>query len=341
MRNKNEFRLLLWIILGTIVFIVGLIISIAKHERSLREKRERRLLELIEAQDNQQLRQSYIRNVCYDQYGWRPLNDSLYEVKVTSLAKYLDHLIVDDINKLIYCFVPKVASTNWKRVLLAINMKPNENYNELNPLDIKGNESHVPQAFRTLNQYNDTTEITYKLRSYLKFMFVRNPYERLLSAFRNKFEDTFKDYFRERFGRKIVKQFRQQPTNESLERGHDVTFEEFLTYISQLNTSDHNHQFNEHWRPVTNLCFPCAIDYDVIGKYETLHSDVQLVLRKARINHLIQFPKREDTYSNLPSSDLISQYYTNVSDILIDKLAKVYNQDITLFQYNYDIRNKT
>ncbi|CAG2103740.1 unnamed protein product [Medioppia subpectinata] len=312
----------------------------AKNERSLRERRERRLLELIQAQDNQQRRQTYVRNVCYHQYGWRPLNDTQYESLVDTIGAYLDHLIVDDTNQLIYCFVPKVASTNWKRVLLAVSGVRSASDPPVDPLYIKGNESHVPHAFRTLSQYNTSAEIAHRLRTYLKFMFARHPYERLLSAYRNKLERTYSDYFRNRFGRKIVRQYRPTATNESLDRGHDVTFAEFLSYVSQLNHTDHKREFNEHWRPVFDLCLPCAIDYDVIGKYETLHSDVQLVLRRAGIGHLIQFPTRSDTYSNQPSSDLLNQYYNNISDRLLDKIADVYHEDLQLFQYDKVINLK-
>ncbi len=307
-------------------------------ESSIRERRERRLLQLIQAQEIQHKRQSHINQICYERYGSRPLNISSLESALASIASYLDHFIVDDINKLIYCFVPKVASTNWKRVLLALNLKSNpiDYYSEINPLFIKGNESHVPKAFKTLNQYN-ISEIAYKLSYYLKFMFVRHPYERLLSAFRNKLEHTYSDYFRNRFGRKIIKQLRQNPSNESLEKGHDVTFTEFLIYITNLNTSDHKREFNEHWRPIFDLCLPCFVNYDVIGNYETLHNDAQLVLWKAHFIDLIKFPKREETYSNQPSSDLIMQYYSNISQDLMNKIAMVYSEDLQLFQYNQQI----
>nr|XP_042907344.1 carbohydrate sulfotransferase 12 isoform X2 [Parasteatoda tepidariorum] len=52
-------------------------------------------------------------------------------------SSYLDHFIVDDTHKLIYCFVPKVACTNWKRILLTLRKsKP------MDPLTIAGNETH-------------------------------------------------------------------------------------------------------------------------------------------------------------------------------------------------------
>uniref|UniRef100_A0A7M4FKX5 Carbohydrate sulfotransferase n=1 Tax=Crocodylus porosus TaxID=8502 RepID=A0A7M4FKX5_CROPO len=94
----------------------------------------------------------------------------------------LRHLVVDDVHGLLYCYVPKVACTNWKRVMMVLTGQGK--YQD--PLEIPANEAHVSSNLRTLSEYS-ISEINHRLRNYLKFIFVREPFERLVSAYRNKF----------------------------------------------------------------------------------------------------------------------------------------------------------
>ncbi|XP_054723286.1 carbohydrate sulfotransferase 11-like [Uloborus diversus] len=241
-------------------------------------------------------------------------------------SSYFDHFIVDDAHKLIYCFVPKVACTNWKRILLALRSADKD------PLSISGNETHQATAFTLLSQYSKQ-EISDKLKHYWKFFFARHPYERLLSAYRNKLEESYVDYFRTRFGTEIIKKFRPNPSEESIEKGHDVRFLEFIQYVTSLNVEDWKKAFNEHWRPVFDLCFPCHIKYDFIGKYETLSDDATFILRKTGISTKVKFPDRLQSYKKQPTGDLMQLYYRNISTNLHRKLFEVYKEDFTLFEY--------
>ena len=107
-------------------------------------------------------------------------------------------------------------------------------------------------------------------------MIVRDPLERILSAYKNKFTLSYNTYFHTRYGRKIIRKYRKNPSAESLEKGHDVTFQEFIQYLLDPKTP---RPFNEHWRPISELARPCEIQYDVIGKYETMSEDVQYILK--------------------------------------------------------------
>lgn len=266
----------------------------------------------------QHRRQRRLRDACRQ-------TDAAASLDELSRAK-LDHIVVDDAHGLLYCSVPKVASTNWKRVLLALQAGPGD------PSRIPANRSHDPAAFISLGQLSPD-EARRRLRSHLKFMFARHPLERLLSAYRNKFEHSWSDYFPRRFGRTIVRQFRAGASPDALSTGRGVTFDEFLRYVASLDTGDHASAFNEHWRPVSDLCFPCLVRYDVVGLYHSLDQDSALVLWRAGLQRRVEFPSRARTYSSEPTGSLMDAYYGNVSTALLDRLRAVYKRDMAMFRY--------
>lgn len=242
-------------------------------------------------------------------------------------AGRLDHVLVDDQHGLLYCAVPKVASTNWRRVLLALRSS------RADPARIPANRSHEPSAFRSLARM-EPNEQRRRLATHLKFVFARHPLERLLSAYRNKFESAWSDYFPRRYGRHIVRQQRgENASRHALETGLGVTFHEFLRYVASLDPGDHAGAFNEHWRPLSDLCFPCQVRYDVLGSYDTLERDSRLVLRRAGLEGRVAFPSRRTTYSSEPTAALMQRYYGNVSEALMARLRHTYRRDMALFAY--------
>lgn len=74
------------------------------------------------------------------------------------------------------------------------------------PLEIPATLAHSTGVFRRLANYT-TEEVEQKLSTYNKLIVVRHPFERLLSAYRNKLESKHNSssYFQERFGKRIVK----------------------------------------------------------------------------------------------------------------------------------------
>lgn len=238
----------------------------------------------------------------------------------------LRHLIVDDKHKLLYCYVPKVACTNWKRVMMVLT--GDGRYRE--PLAIPANEAHVAGNLRSLSEYS-TAEINKRLRTYLKFVFVREPFERLVSAYRNKFTRSYNTAFHKRYGTKIIRRHRADPQAEALEKGSDVSFEEFVYYLVDPQTQ-REEPFNEHWERVHSLCHPCLIHYDVVGKYETLVQDSRYILKLAGAEGEVKFPATSK--STRTTGDMAAKFFDNISPFYQKKLFNLYRMDFLLFNYS-------
>jgi len=94
------------------------------------------------------------------------------------LAKEM--LFVSDRHKYIYCNMPKVAGTSWKVVLLSL-----EGRDYSKSLVIPGIWTTIGR-FLKQGDVLKPLDLRNRLKKYYKFMFVREPLERLLSAYRDK-----------------------------------------------------------------------------------------------------------------------------------------------------------
>ncbi|XP_051912169.1 carbohydrate sulfotransferase 11 isoform X1 [Hippocampus zosterae] len=238
----------------------------------------------------------------------------------------LKHLVVDEDHELIYCYVPKVACTNWKRVMMVLTGRGK--YSD--PMEIPSNEAHIPSNLKTLNQYS-IAEINHRLKNYLKFLFVREPFERLVSAYRNKFTLKYNSSFHKRFGTRIVRRYRKNATQEALANGADVKFKEFAEYLADPATR-RDGPLNEHWQTVSQLCHPCHIHYDLVGKYETLEEDANYVLRLAGVADSLRFPSYAK--STRTTDAMTAQFFSNISTAQQVQLYQLYKLDFLMFNYS-------
>nr|XP_039271225.1 carbohydrate sulfotransferase 14-like [Styela clava] len=245
----------------------------------------------------------------------------LKHLNVKERSVLLKHIIVSDKYKFLYCYTPKVACSNWKRVVMVLDGVSD------------GFVKDHPHGLKYLYQYS-SKEIDYRLKNYFKFTFVRNPLERLLSAYRNKFgeiEDIMRTY-----GVKIKKRYGKSGASQQEEYtgkipGDDVSFEEFIRFLLDNSIVEN---MNEHWAPMHTLCQPCVVDYDFIGSYDNLYEDSEKVLQQIKAPKDLHFPTRQSYYS--PSSlSTTAYYYSVVNNTYLESLFAKYYQDFALFSYPF------
>ncbi|XP_046553065.1 carbohydrate sulfotransferase 11-like isoform X2 [Haliotis rubra] len=240
--------------------------------------------------------------------------------------------LVDDKYKIIYCQVPKAACTNWRRMMLMLTGK----MNATDPFKLRSPLVHGVYD-RHLTHLKDMTpdQIKYRLKHYYKFMFTREPFERVLSAFRNKFQGkNVNQFFQNHYGKNIMKRFRTKG-----QTGVKLTFYEFVQYLIDSSRSE---PFNEHWERIVDLCHPCKVKYDFIGSYSNIGADSAFVLKRIGATHL-KFPDRSVTYKHSGTEQLLYQYYREIPPGLLDQLFQVYYSDFLMFDYRVPdaLRNLT
>lgn len=229
----------------------------------------------------------------------------------------LQHILVNDEYRFLYCYVPKVACSNWKKVLKVLS-------GVVDDVNVNMKMDHT-SGLQFLSTYT-SADINYRLKHYFKFMFVREPMARLLSAYRNKFGEI--PSYQKKYGVEIIKRYRKGIVKDAVIEGDDVTFSEFVNYLVD---EDEEHM-NEHWMPMYNLCQPCAVNFDFIGSYEHLERDTEFVLQRIGAPPHIHFPERQKWY-NPVTKDTLHYHVCNLPNELLSDLLPKYILDFSLFTY--------
>ncbi|MBN3317308.1 CHSTE sulfotransferase, partial [Atractosteus spatula] len=251
-----------------------------------------------------------IKTVC----SQKNMPHSVWDLSPLQRKTVLQHILVNDEHKFLYCYVPKVACSNWKRVMKVLG-------GTLENVEVKIKMDHR-SGLVFLGDLKPE-EIRHRLQTYFKFLFVRDPMERLLSAYRNKFGEI--EAYQKKYGVEIARRYRKDPGNTA---GDDVTFTEFVRYLLDEDVE----RMNEHWMPIYNLCQPCAVNYNFIGAYERLQADASHVLRRVGAAPHVKFPERQTWYKPV-TAQTVHYYLCGVPQKLLRELLPKYILDFSLFAY--------
>ena len=168
-------------------------------------------------------------------------------------------------------------------------------------------------------------------KHYYTFLFVRHPFERLVSAYRNKLLHPYPDdhYLLNTLGKHIVRTYRKNST-----RTNDTcTFAEFVEFLIDKAAKNGSNRFNEHWKPQSLLCNICYTRFDFIGKYETLIEDSRIILNNIKVDNQFMFPENKTDFYKARSSEIHEEYMRTIPKGNIEKLYKIYKDDFDAFSY--------
>ncbi|CAL1543511.1 unnamed protein product [Lymnaea stagnalis] len=189
-------------------------------------------------------------------------------------------VIFDTKHRIANCIVPKVGCTFWINVIRFIK---NETGGKVfrSPMDIPRLITHYGNASKDDVIWHDKEPPKY-LGHMIRFMFVRDPYARLWSAWIDKF---FLPDFWYTHGQLIADFFRFTPEEKACPK--NISFEQFLTYFTSDTFLENPGTLNDHWAPYKYVCDPCLFRPHVLGKMETFARDSRAILEAANLTWVL------------------------------------------------------
>jgi len=245
------------------------------------------------------------RQLLREQCLTKPPNPSFIEE-----ADFSRFIVIEKL-KFVFCFIPKVSCTTWKRVLYSAENKGGQVV--FNP--------HNNRLFSWLKDYS-VTERKKILKGYYKAMFVREPFERLASAYRDKVNRLW-------FKRFVI----PDKTTEELRKEAAVPFSTFIKSVLSSNATTlpkRGYIEDQHWRSYEQIC-PCEVDYDFIGHFENLAEEAPQLLKIIGVDDYVTFPE----YRLSKTKSHVLEYYSELTKDEIFQLGRLFELDFKLFGYDF------
>ena len=189
-------------------------------------------------------------------------------------------------------------------------------------------------------------------------MFVRHPFERLASAYNDKFVihknepyqpgtevttgEAFVSYIRD-----YQKKYMNMTSNDTClnETSFHFKFSCFVDYVLDSTTDEEKMIGKDiHWWPYTELCRVCEIHYDLIGHVEDFQGDLHLLLTKFPYNkalsELYNRKKKINCTSNCEETknDAYLKYFHQLTKTTILRLYHRYKRDFELGGYYFPVK---
>jgi len=250
--------------------------------------------------------------------------------------------------RLLYCPVFKAASTSWL-----------VNYLKLSNSTTNPKEGNLHTKITNLFPAPATFKLRKRIFSEsIKFIIVRHPFERLVSAYRDKLAGFSRNKHYLDMRKHIITNYRLDKKNKSAIPTFRESVDFVLNELKKMEAGSSNLVIDGHFMPYTRRCIPCAIDYDVIIKFETLEDDSQYLIEQCQLEDKLQVThenaaptgprtaqgqknksKKVKSGESLPdksssSSTKSLEFFKEIESDKIRQLFEHYRYDFEIFDYS-------
>ncbi|XP_078681479.1 carbohydrate sulfotransferase 10-like [Branchiostoma floridae x Branchiostoma belcheri] len=231
-----------------------------------------------------------------------------------------NRFVVNEKYKLLYCQVFKTGSTTTLTILHNL-----EHGERRSTHDMRSKLDELP--FKRLSDYTDE-EARLRLETYAKLLIVRNPLERLASAWQDKFIYAPSEFWRKKY-QSMTDTISKNSSNKQVTpegTGQRYPTVPFTAFIKAVGTNKTEWQ-DPHWDLISDLCAPCLINYDFIVHTDTIAEDYPLFFLKAGI------VGREDLLPKTRQQRADTMFWNLYKQIPIEDLWRIKGK----FQADYDM----
>ena len=252
-------------------------------------------------------------------------------------------ITTDKTHQLGYCHVQKVASSSWMLAFAEMNHLDTNVIDDL----IKNMALHgtlMTNFSIPVRNLKDIEDINNS--NLYKFIFIRHPFERLVSAFHDKFEYSKQGammlpFLKHQVIKYMLRSLNKQksPKSSSLSFDNNISFENFIDFVLEEATFSVISEQSKHWWPYSDVCKMCKIKYDFIGNLETFKEDVSCMLKNFKNYPLLQ--KMEDRVKkkinagSKHTTAMTMEYFSKLSKETIQMLYELYKVDFILGNYKF------
>lgn len=217
-----------------------------------------------------------------------------------------------------FCFMHKVASTTFQSHFAKLS-----GFRNLS-------KSEIQFVGHRLPRYSIKALLIKPLVHSYKVLFVRHPFSRLVSAYHAKLVIECHNLIDKKPGPLCWITDHIKKTYRPKGKSGPVTFKEFVWYLIDNN----NTAFDSHWSRVWNVCQPCAVHYDFIGKLETSEEDMDFLYRKLKLHRIIK--STNITMNRSWSDKMVGECFGQLSRGEFSNLCEIYERDLEMFDYSVD-----